>query len=318
MTRDKLKKIVNWLGTALVVVALVFLVRRLVSADVDWAALASPWVWAALVGISLLEGTGILAAAQNFRAIIKNVTGVVAPRGMATHVYTLSNVYKYIPGGVMYLAGRQKLALEVEGITHPKVVFASAMEAVFTASAAIIFALVLSFDYVRTFVGTLDMGFVPVAMLVVGIILLVAGPLLYIFRKQIVTRLRAFWATVEIFHISVVIRRIAFSYCMMVMWGGSFALVLVLLGQPLPVYMVFTVIGLYLLAWAAGFIFPGAPSGAGIRELVMLMFLSDIVDPGILLVAMVVHRATAMLGDVAAYGVGVLVKGGKTHKTTDE
>jgi len=61
-----------------------------------------------------------------------------------------------------------------------------------------------------------------------------------------------------------------------------------------------------LLAWLAGFLTPGAPSGAGVREIIMHVFLGNMVSIELLLMAMVIHRVVAAAGDVAAYGVAVM------------
>jgi len=67
-----------------------------------------------------------------------------------------------------------------------------------------------------------------------------------------------------------------------------------------------TIIGLYLLAWLAGFLAPGAPSGLGIREAVMMMFLTGLVYDDILLAALIIHRVVTMVGDVFAYFIGLI------------
>jgi len=65
-----------------------------------------------------------------------------------------------------------------------------------------------------------------------------------------------------------------------------------------------TIIGLYVLSWLAGFITPGAPSGLGIREAVMLMFMGAMVYEPVLLSAIVTHRALNVVGDMFSLCVG--------------
>jgi len=76
---------------------------------------------------------------------------------------------------------------------------------------------------------------------------------------------------------------------------------LMVLGQVVTLELGFAIIGLYLLAWLAGFITPGAPSGLGIREVVMVMFLEDFVSITVLTTAMVMHRVLTILGDFGSY-----------------
>jgi len=60
-----------------------------------------------------------------------------------------------------------------------------------------------------------------------------------------------------------------------------------------------------MLSWVAGFLTPGAPSGLGVREVVLLMFMGSTLNEGILISAMVMHRMLTVMGDVAAYGMAL-------------
>jgi hypothetical protein len=58
-----------------------------------------------------------------------------------------------------------------------------------------------------------------------------------------------------------------------------------------------------MLSWLAGFLTPGAPSGLGVREVLMMMFMAGTLNEGILISAMFMHRMLTVMGDVIAYGM---------------
>ncbi|MCL2427559.1 MAG: hypothetical protein FWD05_14645, partial [Oscillospiraceae bacterium] len=86
-------------------------------------------------------------------------------------------------------------------------------------------------------------------------------------------------------------------------WGVSFLATMTILGQPFSLNLGVTIIGIFIMSWLIGFLTPGAPSGLGIREIVLLMFLSGIVYEDILLSAIIIHRLLQVCGDIVAYGI---------------
>ena len=55
--------------------------------------------------------------------------------------------------------------------------------------------------------------------------------------------------------------------------------------------------GGYALAWAIGFVVPGAPGGLGVREAMLLTFLSGAVEDKSVLIAAILFRVATTLGD---------------------
>ena len=309
------KKVISWLGTVLMLISLGFIVRRFMNYGIDFSWLNSPWVVAGLSAVAVGEGMAMVGASLNFRALLKNISGMAVRRPLAMEVYLVSNLYKYIPGGVMYVAGRHRMVVETTGLTHSKMVFSTIIEGVLIVIGALAVAMALSFSYVTTYVIE-QIDLLRILLPVLGILIAAGAPAAYIFRKKISAALKKFWETVEIFKPAVLFKRLGFALILMFLWGLTFLLTLMLLGQPVHLTLAGAIIGLYLLAWLAGFLMPGAPSGLGIREVVMMMFLPEIVYYDILLAALIMHRAVTMAGDVFAYGVGTMyakIKGGISH-----
>ena len=305
--KERIKKIVSYVGTALMLVSLWFIGRRLLgyltAEDFDSSFLSSTWVIMGLLGVALVEGLGIFLAGLNFRSMVRNVSGVSTEPTLAATVYTSSNLYKYIPGGVLYVAGRNRLAVETEGLGHGKVAFATVVEGALIAVAAILVAVLNAFDHTMDYLRYVDV--LPIIGIVAGIIILAIIPVVYIFRHKISTGWKHITSNMEELTFLVVFKRFGFALLLMALWGGSFAATLALLGQSMNLGLVSTVVGLFILSWVAGFLTPGAPSGLGIREAVMLMFMGGIVDGGLLIIAMIIHRVLTVMGDLIAYAIAL-------------
>ena len=306
-----IKKIVSIIGTVLMFVAFFFLGRTLVAYGMDFSLLGSPLIIGGLILVAAIEGSGIVLASVNYHALIRNVSGIKAKRSLSMLVYTISNLYKYIPGGVMYVVGRNRIAVETEGLGHGKVAFATVVEGVSIVIGAILVGLIFSFESFFVFTNNLNVFnevMVAIASAIIAIVIAV-----YCLRQKIKPFVKKFWSTVDLLNIKVIAKRLGFAMALMFMWSSTFVATMFLLGQPMDITLAFALIGLYLLAWLAGFLTPGAPSGLGIREVVMLMFISGFVYESILMSAMVVHRVVTVIGDVLAYGICMAVtKGGKS------
>jgi len=305
-----IKKVVSYVGTLLMIVSMIFVAQRLRNTaggedGIDFALLTSPWVIAGLLFVATTEGLGILAAGLNFRALVRNVSGVVVSRVLALKVYTESNVYKYIPGGVMYVAGRNRLAVEVDALAHSKVVLATIIEGVCMVIGVIVVAAVFAYSHAAYLITYL--GLLPIILLIIGIVLVIAAPVVYAFRHRIGGIIKKLTSNMETISWVVIAKRQGFSIVLMFLYSVTFLMTLMLMGQEMNMSLGFAIIGLYLLAWLAGFLTPGAPSGLGIREAVMVMFLTGFVDDGTLVAAMVMHRVLTVIGDVFAFLAALVI-----------
>jgi len=305
MKKVNAKKIVSWVGSGLMIISLGFLANRLFTAGMDFSLLSSPGVVVGLIMIAVVEGFGIVAAAANYHALIKNVSGIYVPRPFALFVYTVSNLYKYIPGGVLYVVGRNRLAVEAKELEHSKVALATIIEGVLIVLGAVLCALVFSFSHSINYVyeNVISNDTFSIFLIITVFVLSGIAVPIIIFRKKISIGFKKFWKKADILKPLVLAKRFGFATLLMFLYGLTFVGTITFLGQEMNPSLAFTVLGLYLLAWLAGFLTPGAPSGLGIREAVMLMFLSSMVNESILLSAMVVHRIVTVVGDVVAYGV---------------
>jgi len=306
LKRINIKKMASWAGSLLMLVSLGFIGRRifLTSDDMDWAVFSNPVILGALFSVAILEGVGILATAINYRAMVANVSGVKVKYPLALVVYTVSNLYKYIPGGVMYVLGRNKMAIDTDGLSHAKVGIATFLEGATIAIAAIVVTLAFSFNHTMYYLRH-EVDFALWLLILIASILLVLVCVVICFRKK----LHKLWLKIKEdtkdLRPMVMARRLLFALVLMVLFAFTFLATLMLLGQEVTFRLGITIMGLYMLSWVVGFLTPGAPSGLGIREMVMVMFMGDALNATILVSAMVMHRLLTMTGDISAYGMAL-------------
>lgn len=79
-------------------------------------------------------------------------------------------------------------------------------------------------------------------------------------------------------------------------------------------------IGIFTAAWVAGYLVPGAPAGLGVREAVLVAWLSPIIGPGEAIACTVFHRLLTASCDalVGIAGYGWLRAGRSAYAATEE
>lgn len=306
MKNINVKKAASWVGSALMVVSLGFIGRQLyLSRDgIDFTVLTDPLVLVLLLAVAVLEGAGIIIASFNYRALVKNVSGIKVKSSLAVTVYSVSNLYKYIPGGVMYILGRNKMAIDTDDLSHGKVALATVIEGTFFALAAIVITVAFSFNHAVYYIRQMEMSVWVLLVYLTALLIIVF--VVWRFRGRLLVFFRNLKNDTQDLRLAVMLKRFCYAFVLISLWAFSFLATLILLGQPVTFATGFTIMGLFMLSWVAGFLTPGAPSGLGIREFVMMMFMGDTLNVGILISAMVMHRILTVIGDIAAYGIALI------------
>ena len=297
------KKIVSWVGLLLIVVSLVFIVQRFLEVELDYAVFTSPRVVAGLAAVVVAKSLVVLFTATNYGYWLFNVTGMIIPLPEIFKVYCSANLYKYIPGGFLTILGRNKLAVDYEELGHGRVATATVLEGAFFVIAAIIIAMLYSFDYAINELKQIDT--LPMASAIVAGIVAVIALVTYLMRHRIKRFLERI-GVVGVLNPLVLTKRMGVALVLTNLWGAAFVFILVLLDQPMTTSTALTVIGLFNLSWLVGFFVPIAPAGFGIREAAVLMFIGSIVNDDFLFLAIMSHRVVSILGDVGAYCIAVI------------
>jgi len=298
------KKIVSAVGTLLMIISFVFIIERIMQYDIDFSILTSPWVTIGLLLLSIIVGLGYLLVGIAFQWLLESLSGLTLERierRIVVKFYCIANLYKYIPGGILYVVGRNRLAFETDKLTHTKIALGTLIEGIVFAITGFVIAIVFAYNHFIYYIRQMSIS--PFVWIIVGGFLFICVLLTFIFRQAIRQTLSKYIDTG--LPLTVMPKFLGAHILMLFTQAVTFPLTLMLLGQSITLNLAFTIIGLYALSWVAGYLTPGAPNGLGIREAVMLMFLGGILDEGMLLSSIVIHRAVSVVGDVFIYGVGL-------------
>ena len=124
-----LKKYYKLIGTIVTVIALVFVVKKIVTMDVDWSMFASGRLIAMITGCVLIQTAVILFMSMPWVRFVRILSGTNIPMKDALPVYTKSNLMKYVPGNVFQYVGRNQLAADLH-ISHVDVACATVLDIV--------------------------------------------------------------------------------------------------------------------------------------------------------------------------------------------
>ena len=276
-------------------VSVIFIVRRVLQFEIDFGFDAA--VWLGLFFTALGIALGIVFTAYFFWWLLRELSGIALDSGFVVKVYCLSNLYKYIPGGIMYVVGRNRLSLEIDELSHSKVLGATLLEGVFTALMAVAFAVLFSYEYFAYFLQEVS----QIVWLVLGIGLVVGLAVLIVLREPVARSLQEFAEGASGFSLRMLFWLLVRSLFVVVIMGGGFTVALMLLGQPVSASQFLLISSMYLLAWLAGFLTPGTSGGMGVREAAIIIIMGSFVDAGLLVSAAIVHRILNIAGDLMAY-----------------
>ena len=240
-------------------------------------------------GASLLLVTGaFLLVGSLWHRCLRLAGADGVPHWKAVRVWTITLFAKYVPGSIWHYVGRVE-SLRALGIRRTATLRSMAFEA----SVLVISALFLGGLAVLLsggWSGDLPEGR-PMWAVVGG--LLVGGPL----GVRWVTHGRA----------RLVSEIAAIAMARWIVVGlGFYMLTASLTPLPSPQLM-WIAFGVFPLAWAAGFLAVMVPGGVGVREAVLVLFLTPILGPAEAAALSIIARLWWMLGEAGSAAVGLLV-----------
>lgn len=281
MHSNRVKGLLRWIGSALSLFGVIFIVVRLrdYGSEIDYSQFAS--LFLPLVVLSVIYGVSNSLLVLSWKDLLKHL-GVPITFPFAFRLYGESQLAKYVPGNVFHFVGRQVLGQEA-GLPA----WSMAKSAIWEIGVLIIAGSLFSVLVLPSFnagipVFYLLLFFVTLALIAVRI----SGHLL------------SRW----------VARALGTDLAFLAVSAGIFlaTLFLVIPAGSINFSQAVVVCGAYVVAWLVGLLTPGAPAGAGIRELVLYTLLKSIVNEADLLTAIVLGRIITVCGDVMFYLLALL------------
>lgn len=279
----------------------------------DWGA---PHVWGVFAAATLAYGGGMALLAVAWVLVLRGL-GSSLPLRPATGVVFAAQLGKYLPGNVLHLVGRIALAREL-GCS------------VLAASASLVFEIVwlIGLGSVVTLVW-LSSASAPPALTEVGVgssSVLLAVPIAVCMWPPLIRRLAiatgeriprlAPLKTAPLPGFRVLLSCMALFMCNFSLMGLNLYLLAGLFVEgPLPLGLQ-SFIGLGTGAWLIGFITPGAPGGLGVRESLLVLFLSPALGSGAAIGTTLSFRVVSLLADGLAFPIGSALLAGTGEPPT--
>ncbi|MEM1411530.1 MAG: hypothetical protein AAGH19_04155 [Pseudomonadota bacterium] len=304
MTRTALRRWLPRAGNALAGAAIVYVLIGLWGqreALGDWE--PTPATLAFVAGAMALY-----AAANQFLAIswhrllgLFDVTRTLS-FSSARSIYARSQMAKYLPGNVLHLASRHVLLRE-RGYGHT-VLLATAIHEMAGLMAAASLIAVLAFTILGIVLASLGVWTLLLPIAVAGAFLV--GHRLIIrfgWLPELPTATSS--QMMELRLASVLLSYLGFF----VLAGLALTLVARGIGGPLLGHAMTTSFVVFAISWMAGFLTPGAPSGIGVREAVIVTLLDGVFPPAQALLMALVFRGVTVLGDLLFLALSALRNG---------
>ena len=279
-----LKKYYKLIGTIVTVIALVFVVKKIVTMDVDWSMFASGRLIAMITGCVLIQTAVILFMSMPWVRFVRILSGTNIPMKDALPVYTKSNLMKYVPGNVFQY-----------------------VDIVCSMLTPLLLIVVLMGKNMLELIRTYRNNFLIVLGVGVAVLLLLFLVLRWKFREPLQ---RYFEKYRKLLNRKILLRVLGVFLLYVVQYIISTAM------YAIPAAFLFDVpgdklglfLGTYLFSWIVGFITPGAPGGIGIREAVMIMMCGSFLDMNTIMLYAVTLRIISTFGDIAAFLIGMLLE----------
>lgn len=255
--------------------------------------------WTGLAGVLALSAAAYAASlgvlSWVWVKLLASSSQAAMDRRTTAADYLVSQFSKYIPGNVFQYAVRHALGRK-QGFRHAHLAAAAVYEAVLLTGAVLVVLLALGGKTIGVLLPGLP-AFSPLWALAPLLVLpLIAWLPAIIGRSEWIPTIPM--TTLSFCVAGHVVFVITFGaiYCG-ILWYATGRY------QPLP-----DVVGAAAAAWLAGFLIPGAPAGAGLREGV----LAHAGAPGgatpEILAAILMFRVATLMGDLLAFSAGLLVR----------
>ena len=299
-------------GNILMVIALVFVVRRLFS--IDWTSVITGKNLFWFVLYIAVYTVIVLVSYYPWRILVSVFIG--SEKSLAKHdltfcyVFTKANILKYVPGNVFQYVGRNEVA-SILGLDHAGVAMATLSEVILMAASAALCSLVLIGSYTIQYLKAhlLKILAVGIAALV---ILSAAVFFLFKWKKEKVTEYYNKYK--KILSKKQTAARLLLVFCIYTVIFLCIGLLFIAVmnlcsGKALPRSVYGMVIGGFILSWLAGYITPGAPGGIGVRELILSLVFSGtaFASQETIVKASALYRVINTFGDIIAFVIMFVV-----------
>jgi glycosyltransferase 2 family protein len=207
-------------------------------------------------------------------------------------IYGKSQIAKYIPGNVFHVVGRHILGSQA-GIKNIVLAGATIYEILGLISISVLigFGGMIIFGLSNIYFSLYQIILILFSTIVITSLITALAPYLMSLRG-IILPYRRIWDVV------INISKIYVFYFIFFLIAGLLLVIIVNLFLDININLIAKLIVIFSIAWLAGFIIPGAPGGIGVRETVIIFFITPIIGEAQSVAIAIALRFVTLLGDV--------------------
>ena len=211
---------------------------------------------------------------------------------ICNRIYGKSQIAKYIPGNVFHVVGRHILGSQA-GIKHIVLVGATVYEILGLLSISILigFGGMVIFGLGDIYFSLYQIILILFTTLVITSLAIALAPYLMSLRGIILPNKRI---RDTIHNIS----KVYLLYFIFFLIAGLLLVIIVNTFLNINFIITAKLVVIFSIAWVAGFIIPGAPGGIGVREAVIIFFITPIIGEAQSIAVAIALRFITLLGDV--------------------
>ena len=211
---------------------------------------------------------------------------------ICNRIYGKSQIAKYIPGNVFHVVGRHLLGSQA-GIRHVVLAGATVYEILGLLSISILigFGGMIIFGLGNIYFSLYQIILILFTTLVITGLTIALVPYLMSLRGVILPYK-------EIGNTVRNISKVYLFYFIFFLIAGLLLVIIVNIFLNINFIITAKLVVIFSIAWVAGFIIPGAPGGIGVREAVIIFFITPIIGEAQSIAVAIALRFITLLGDV--------------------
>lgn len=259
--------------------------------------------WMRIAMVVLLSLVYVVCTQRSWRAVVNDLGASVGWRTTSA-VFYISQVGKYLPGGVWNIVAAAELGVD-RGITRARSVAAMIISILL----AIITGTVFGLGAVLFGPDTRLSGYWWTALLIPVLVVLLWPRVL---NRILALAYRLLKKAEPAPHVSgpAVLVAALWAFIGWIVAGTQVWALGVGVGMPGTGSTLALALGGYALAWIVGFLAVIAPAGLGVREVILGLALQGQLDPGGVVIVVLLSRTALTLGDFALGAYGALLTRG--------
>jgi hypothetical protein len=288
------RKVLNWAGLGLGFAGIIFIILKFRDYGwrIDFTSLpATIWLSLYIIALVYFGACFLLAFAWHNILFFLNLR---VRWTWSIRTYGVSQLAKYIPGNIFQFASRQAMGV-ADGLPGALLAKSIFWELLLLASCGAIFGVLVLPSFWK-----------PFSQLIAIIVFFAVGFgyfLLVYFKIN-----RWIGRSIGLYMAFLIISGFVFLFIANQVAGYNWN----------DAGIAVSAIGAYVFAWLIGLITPGAPAGAGIREVVLFLFLKGVFSEQDLLMVIVLTRVATILGDFLFFLFAMIMKKNKRKDPIQE